>query len=159
MTLYDELSRRLSEQSRVAVLGIGNRINGDDALGPLVIDKLGVKGENVLLLDCGVAPENFTGKVREFWPSHIVLIDSAVMGERPGTIKIVEMKDIKGLVLSTHRLPLSLLAEHLHVSIGSDVFLIGVEPKRVEQFSGVSDEIKDAVNDLVDALKKILIRL
>ena len=49
------------------ILGIGNPLRGDDAVGLKVIQNLsGRIPGNVLLLECGMTPENYLGKIEEF---------------------------------------------------------------------------------------------
>lgn len=48
------------------VMCIGNRYNGDDAIGPYVADKLKQEDlDEFLILDCSTVPENFTSPVKK----------------------------------------------------------------------------------------------
>ena len=63
--------------SRITLLGIGNRVRGDDCLGPYVIENLVSASEkdNVMIIDCGKIPEAFTKKIIAFAPTHIIMVD------------------------------------------------------------------------------------
>ena len=93
------LKERLKNCKKLAVLGIGNTIRGDDGLGVFIIksmvrhytDKYPQQNLNiykevnkifdkVILINCGTVPENFTDILKEERPDKIVIIDSAVMG-------------------------------------------------------------------------------
>ena len=71
--------------AKIAVCGIGNRLRGDDAAGPLVIDMLAQSfpAENVLLLDCGTVPERFTSKIVSFSPDMLIIVDAVDMAGPP----------------------------------------------------------------------------
>ncbi len=71
---------------RTAILGIGQELRGDDALGLEIARRLQKKlsgREDVLILLAGPAPENFTGALRRFAPQRVILVDAALMGEPP----------------------------------------------------------------------------
>lgn len=184
MTLLDELSVRIclgkdrdrdkdkdkdkekDNVTRITLLGIGNRLRGDDCLGPYVIDNLvsasasasASEKDNVMVIDCGEIPEAFTQKIISFAPTHIIMVDSAKMGEYPGAIRIVDMSEIKGLSLSTHQLPLNILAKYLQNATSAEILLIGVEPKNLD-FSGaemeMSGEVRIAAEKLTEVLKQL----
>jgi hydrogenase 3 maturation protease len=80
---------------RIAILGIGNELNGDDAAGLWCArsfaalarcgERFGNK-ERVLIIEAGPSPESFGGPLRRFAPDLVLLVDAAEMGERLGTI-------------------------------------------------------------------------
>ena len=74
-------------------------------------------------------PENLTGEIRAFGPSHVVILDAADLGRRPGTVELVPV-DAPSLSVSasTHGLPLEVLANYLRQSIGCDVLVLGIQP-------------------------------
>jgi hydrogenase 3 maturation protease len=68
-----------TRHERIAVVGIGNELNGDDAAGILAARKLSKKycpqkvDENsphpvFIVIEAGLAPEAFTGPLRRFRP-------------------------------------------------------------------------------------------
>ncbi|HMN59712.1 MAG TPA: hydrogenase maturation protease, partial [Anaerolinea sp.] len=117
----------------MAVLGVGNELNGDDAAGVLAArwlkeevksftrkptgealsttEKSG--GENVLVLEGGLAPENFTGVLRLFRPELLLLIDAVWFEGRPGAIIVLDGAQATGMGASTHMQPLSNLSQYL----------------------------------------------
>jgi hydrogenase 3 maturation protease len=124
------LKRELSTAKKVVILGIGNELYDKDSLGLLAakeIEKSHLSGRYQVFL-AGTAPENFTGKIRELSPSHVIFIDAADMGKEPGTIEIIGKDRIASVTLSTHNLPFSLLAEYLTKETGCKVIIIGIQP-------------------------------
>jgi hydrogenase 3 maturation protease len=74
-------------------------------------------------------PENLTGQIRAFGPSHLILIDAADMGLPPGSVELLETKDILNTAsFSTHSLPLSVLSDYLGRMLECQVLLIGIQP-------------------------------
>jgi hydrogenase 3 maturation protease len=67
-------------KDKTLILGIGNSMKQDDGVGPTVISKLKIKNEklkmNVKLLDGGMAPENYTGKIKQLKPDTLIIIDA-----------------------------------------------------------------------------------
>ncbi|MEM2282078.1 MAG: hydrogenase 3 maturation endopeptidase HyCI [Candidatus Hadarchaeales archaeon] len=146
---------RLEKEEKVAVLGIGNEFRGDDAAGLLVARKLApLSGERVLVLEGGCSPENFTGALRRFSPSLVLMIDCLDFGGKPGGIHLLDASKIRGSTFSTHNPSLALLAEYLKRELGTKVLLIGIQPK---QLSGApSGEVLHAVDKVASLLEGAL---
>lgn len=119
------------EPMRVAVVGIGHELRGDDAAGVMVTRALKplVSGqEHVLVIDAGSAPENHTGPLRRFQPDLVLLVDAAQMNERPGTVLWLPWQATGGISASTHTLPPYILAKYLAAEFGCEVALLGIQP-------------------------------
>lgn len=146
---------------RLAVVGIGNELNGDDAAGCMVARALRQeKGagdvHNLLVMDAGVAPENITGELRAFKPSLVIFIDAADMGEAPGIVRWITMDEIDGMSASTHRMPLSMLGQYLTLELGCDIGLLGIQPASVEMRKGLSDPVQLVVENMIKTLQVLL---
>ena len=132
---------------KVAVCGIGNRIRGDDGIGPEVIDALrpDVDERNVLLLDCERSPENVLGKLQAFSPEKVILIDAVEMGKKPGSIGLVDIHTIRKQTMSTHKLPLNLFIDYLQSRMKFKLIFIGVQPRELGLNSEMSGECRKAI--------------
>ncbi len=98
---------------RLAVLGIGHELYGDDAVGVWLAGRLGRlahSNESLLAVQGGPAPENFTGTLRRFGPDLVLMVDAALMDLEPGKTGWLSWQDTTGFSASTHTLPLHLLA-------------------------------------------------
>jgi len=151
-----DISSVFKGMSRVVIVGIGSEFRGDDAAGVLVARNLKkrVKSPNVLVIEAGVAPENFTSEVKKFRPSHIILVDAADFKAKPGTFIFTDSGVAIGQSISTHKLPLSILSDYLHNQTSAEVFLVGIQPAEAGLSSEMCKKVKDAVNEVVDALAK-----
>ncbi|MDD5019164.1 MAG: hydrogenase 3 maturation endopeptidase HyCI [Candidatus Omnitrophica bacterium] len=131
------LKEKLRGAQRIAVLGIGSELSGDDAVGVLVAKELRrkprPKRRGIILRSFagGAAPENLTGQIRRFKPTHLIMIDAADLGMAAGSMALLDIEKIEGVSFSTHRLPTRILADYLVRCIGCQIIVIGIQPKEV----------------------------
>ena len=71
------LNSVLSQDKRIAVMGVGSELRNDDAAGMRLIEKLrkSINRENVIFIVGGTAPENFTGVIKDFKPDELIIVD------------------------------------------------------------------------------------
>ncbi len=147
--------RRAERLPRVAVLGIGHELRGDDAAGVLAaraLTPLLAGRDDVLILEGGPAPENQTGPLRRFAPDLVLLVDAAQMNESPGAVCWLPWQDTTGLSASTHTLPPYMLARYLSAGLGCEVALLGIQPAGTEIGAPLSPPVRQAIDSLVAAL-------
>lgn len=144
----------------MAVLGIGNELNGDDSAGNWVARTLSNRltdPPNLLVMDCGTIPENASGPLRRFQPQSILLVDAADLGEKPGAIQFVELEQVRGFSASSHSLPLSVLAQFLVKEFQCKVALCCIQPQSLVFEAKLSAPVRRAVNLLVKEFTLLLI--
>jgi hydrogenase 3 maturation protease len=150
-----------NELPRVAIVGIGNEFNGDDAAGVLVARKLSSQecsadASHVLVIEAGQAPENITAELRRFQPQVVLLIDAAQIDADPGDIIWIPWETTSGMSASSHSLPLSMLARYLTLEFACTVHLLGIQPAFNEPDEPMSQAVKTAVDDICQALCQAL---
>jgi hydrogenase 3 maturation protease len=151
--LKKELAGRLHGISPdvVVFVGVGNRLRGDDAIGPLLIDLL--KGRVPHAIDAGSAPENATSAVKRLRPRAVVFLDATGLGDvPPGSARIVEAKEVEKLGASTHHISLDAVMEYLKEATGADVFMVGVQPERIGDMERLSSSLRRPLEELADAI-------
>ncbi len=135
-------------------------MRGDDAAGCSVarILRSRLKGKsNVLVIDCGGVPENFTLEMKRFQPSHILFIDAVEMGLKPGEARLVEGDELTGRSLSTHKQSLKLLFSVLKEGIpGVKIRLLGIQPKTIDFGARISYQVRAGVRAVADGITKSL---
>ena len=159
-SLNQLLSQQVTELSRlprIAVIGVGNPLRCDDAAGILVARVLSAKGlaahiANLFICEAGQAPENWTGRLREFVPDLILIVDAADMGKEAGTIQWIPEECIESMSASTHSLPLSMLARYLTLELGCKVLFLGIQPASIEIGEMVSPQVLRAVDETARGL-------
>ncbi len=113
-TGLDTLRRRIKNANRLAIVGIGDELIPPDRLGMYTareIEQQHLPGVEVFF--AGTVPESITGPIRRYQPDHVLFLDAADMGARPGTIAVIEPEQIQASLLSTHVLPLSVVMDYL----------------------------------------------
>jgi hydrogenase maturation protease HycI len=143
---------------RLAIVGVGSTLRGDDAAGMRVVERLAEEYPeefNPHLMFCPgeTAPENFSGKIRAFNPTHLLLIDAADIGITPGEIVEIPADKVGGPGFLSHMLPLKVLVSFLAGDSGMKSMLLGVQYRSLEFDAPLTPEIAAAVDTLCDALR------
>ncbi|MEM2942822.1 MAG: hydrogenase maturation peptidase HycI [Candidatus Bathyarchaeia archaeon] len=153
------LAEWLSDYSRLVVAGVGNRLRSDDGVGVEVASRLAGKlPPDTMVVDCGPVPESYLGPISRFQPSHILFVDAADLGLRPGSVRLIMPEQITGLNVSTHNLPMSLLTEYLRGRARVEIAFLTIQPKKTEFGEGLSPEVGDSVRRVAELIEKILVR-
>lgn len=146
-------------QPRVAVVGIGHELRGDDAAGVVVARLLNQWGHSPSLqvIEAGAAPENCCGLLFRFRPDLVLFVDAAQMGAEPGTVRwltwdLIKSGDVAGFSVSTHTLPLQILANYLTVGLGCPVALLGIQPADISMGDSLSPVVALAVEATAQSL-------
>ena len=156
------LKAEFASAARVAVIGVGNTGRGDDGAGVLAAaalkKKLGQKGRSCLKVLLGhETPESLTGEVRRFRPDLVLILDAAVSRRKPGSIFLLEKKDMAVEDVSSHRMPLALLVDYLEKSVGCRVLVLGIEPRSCREGAPLSAAVKKAAEMLSSQLAAVLV--
>ena len=151
------LARQLGRPEKLAVLGVGNVSKGDDAAGVRAAEKLaglvaGTPYPRLKVFVAGEAPENFTGAVRAFGPSHVLIIDAAADGFTPGTVFQVDPATIPDDGISTHRTPLATLAAYLEKTAACRVVILGIEPESFVPGTSLRPSVQKAAGEIAEYL-------
>ena len=149
-----ELEKWLSDAEKVVVAGIGNPIRMDDFVGVKIIQDLhGKVSEKVYLLECETVPENFIQQIIDFNPTHVLLIDAAILGLKPGEAKLVKPEELAvSPTYSTHMLPLRVFCEYLSKTIKAKIALLLIEPKKADFGEGLTPEVQVVAKEITKIL-------
>ena len=148
-----KLKNRL--QGKVSIVGIGNRLRGDDGVGSEIVTRVKNPPSNLVLFDVGEVPENHLEKIVKEKPDTIVLIDAIDFGDSPGAIKIIEKDDIRNESLSTHNASLNLVAKYLQKETCVDIFLLGIQPETTEFGREISESVRESLEKIVGMLETV----
>lgn len=151
--MLNSLRRRL--KGKVLLIGVGNPMRGDDAVGPALIE--GLDGRvDAALINGGEVPESYMGSIINAGADTIVFIDAVDLKTEPGSLAIIEIDDLKGLNFSTHQLSLELFMNCLRAETGADIFLMGIQPRATHLGEPISLAILQTLSSLENALVEIL---
>lgn len=172
--LKKKLKAWLKDSKKVAVLGIGSPILGDDALGIFFIKELKKRFRETLgfssrrfievkkrlplkLFSCETVPENYTGEIKKFNPTHIIIVDAAEMGKGAGEVCILDKKDkFVEASFSTHRPHRKALNEYLRRSLNCRIISICIQVKTVKFGAPLSREVEKTVKQVVDIISDLV---
>jgi hydrogenase 3 maturation protease len=142
------------------LIGLGNPLRRDDRLGIEVIKKLtGLTSQDVLLIEGETTPESYLEQIIGFNPSHILIIDAAMIDGKPGAIKLLQPEVLREkMAVSTHSLPLRIFCDFLKENLEAEIALLLIQPKETGFGEGLSVEVEETVNKVVSTLIKILVK-
>jgi hydrogenase 3 maturation protease len=157
------LKNRLKDAGKIAVLGVGSELRGDDAAGLVVakslatyIKKRKIKSVKVFLGQ--TSPENLTGQIKKFNPTHLIIIDSADFHQKAGAARIIDTGRERGVSFSTHSLPICIIKDYLYKSIGCETIVIGIQPQSLGFCSALSHKVQKSVEilsaEMADVFKR-----
>jgi len=153
-----ELKVWLSNAEKVVVAGIGNPIRMDDFIGTKIVQDLrGKVSGRVYLIECETVPENFMQQIIGFNPTHVLLIDAAILGLEPGDSRLVKPERLAAFpAYSTHALPLRIFCEYLVKTTEAKIALLLIEPKKADFGEGLTPEVEASARKSVDVLIRML---
>lgn len=145
--------------SGTIVLGIGNRLGGDDSAGTCVVDMLNQRRHRakallpaeITAIDAGTAPESYTSVIRRHRPDLLILVDAADMGLPPGSLRTIAPEKISILSFSTHHIPIPMFVSYVKEFCGK-ILLVGVQPEQTETGTGISKAVHKSLKKLVEAI-------
>lgn len=143
---------------RIAIVGVGQELRGDDAAGLVVAQRLlarSPQSSSLLVVEGGHAPENCTGALRRFKPDLVVLVDAAALNLPPGSIQLLNWEEIGGLSATTHTMPLHLLARYLMVELSCQVVMVGIQPIDTTLGVPLSSPVEKAVREVVAGIGEV----
>jgi hydrogenase 3 maturation protease len=157
-SVYRDLEGWLSGGSRVVVAGIGNPIRSDDFVGVKIVQGLrGKVSKNVFLIECETVPESFVQQILDFKPSHVLLIDAAIIGLRPGESRLVDPAQLSDSpAFSTHILPLRIFCEYILRAGTAKIGLLLIEPMKTEFEEGLTSVVDAAAKRIIESLLRTL---
>lgn len=151
--MFEELQQR-TQNKKVLILGIGNRLRGDDAVGSILAERLAQKLD-IPVIDAGDVPENYPGPIEASGADLVLVLDAANLGANPGDLSLIEMSQLKEMGVSTHTANLALLFKVIPQERRPDAVLVAIQPEQTE--AGLS--LSRSVDIAMRGLERLLIRL
>ena len=154
--LQKELENWLANHGKVVVAGIGNPIRTDDFVGVKIVQDLqGKVPKNVCLIECETVPESFMQEIVDLCPSHVILIDAAIIGLKPGETRLVFPEQVADFpAITTHVLPLRIFCEYITQVTKARIGLLLIQPGNTEFGEGLTPEVQEAAEKITETLLK-----
>jgi hydrogenase 3 maturation protease len=156
-SIQDALEKWFAGAERVVVAGIGNPIRKDDFVGVKIVQDLqGKVPKNVCLIECETVPESFMQEIVDLKPSHVMLIDAAVLGLKPGETRLVFPEQVTNFpAITTHMLPLRIFCEYIAKMTEAKIALLLIEPENTEFGEGLTPQVQMAA----EKINKVMLEL
>ena len=140
---------------KVAVIGVGNRMRGDDGVGSLIAERLQelAKG-SLLVIDAETVPENYLGVLLDSKPEFVLFIDAVDFGGEAGEWALVPLSVLGDKVPTTHTVSLKLLGQILE-SNGIECLLLAIQPKQIGFGVPMSEEVASTAERIVQVLAQV----
>jgi hydrogenase 3 maturation protease len=154
-----ELKKWFSGVERVVIAGVGNPIRTDDFVGVKIVQDLRRKGvsDNVYLIECETVPESFIQQIIDFDPTHVILIDAAILGLKPGESRLIEPEQLADFpAFSTHMLPLRIFCEYVDRTTRAKIALLLIEPEKTDFGEGLTSKIEAVAQEVTDFLIELV---
>ncbi len=156
--IENNLKNWLSDAQRVVIAGIGNPLRKDDFVGVEIVRNLQKKvSRSIYLIECETVPESFIEPITAFKPTHILIIDAALLNLKPGSSKLIEPDQmVEQPAISTHALPLRIFCEYLAKTTGAKIALLVIQPKDASFGEGLTTELRKTAVKLTNLLSRFL---
>lgn len=143
----------------ILVLGLGNPVLSDDAVGLRVVETLRREElEGVDARECFSDLEIFEGLTGDY--SHVVFVDSVESGGNPGTVYKTSLSQT-GLKLSTHNFDLNLI-KYIESLEGNkpQITVLAVEVKDTQTISErCTPEVEEAISKILNTVETLSMKL
>jgi hydrogenase 3 maturation protease len=157
-SIQDALEKWFADAGRVMVAGIGNPIRRDDFVGVKIVQDLtGKVSDKVTLLECETVPESFMQEIVDLKPSHVLLVDAAFLGLKPGETRLVFPEHVTDFpAITTHMLPLRIFCEYITKMTEAKIALLLIEPENTEFGEGLMPTAQAAAEKITKILLELL---
>jgi hydrogenase maturation protease len=146
----------LSEK-KIAIVGVGNTIMGDEGFGVEVVNQLDKKicSKSIQLIDAGTGFFNIVSELRDY--DKVFIIDVVHGGQRAGTVYRFGMEDLENsthTALSLHDFGVieSIKMESIVGKVPEEFVFFGIEPDRIEFSMELSPVVKGKVHYVIEKI-------
>ncbi len=135
---------------KIAVVGVGNILMGDEGAGIAVVEELRRRNVNVDLHDCGTMGVDILNTISEY--DKVIIVDAVKGFGTPGEVVKIKPREIEcGRILCLHDINIPFLLKLAEcVMKVPEIVVIGIEVERIGEGVGLSESVKNAVNKAVE---------
>lgn len=139
------------------VFGIGNRLMMDDGIGVHVVEELKKQSINK-------AARYVIGETDTYYcldqildDSYIIVVDAAYLGEKPGTLSIIQLNKVSQSPVNQTSIHESHFLSEIRLS-GKNVegIFIGIEPSEIDYGFNLSQDIQNRFVEIVNYVRQII---
>lgn len=134
---------------------LGNPLMGDDGVGLAVAYELTKQGYNVIV--CGSDLSPVLAKVDDV--DLLVVIDAVDWGSEPGSVSVFKLDEIdEAHVQSSHSIGVTKMLKIIMKIFKKpeNVYLVGIQPERVEPITELTPKVKLAINEALIKVEELI---
>ncbi len=142
---------------KTVVIGVGNRLRGDDGVGCHLIDLLKETIPDIDAIDASTVPENYIESIIKKTPERVLIIDACLFDGEPGEFRLFGTESLENLRLpnfSTHTPPLNLIAQLINAATGAKIYLLGIQPFQRGFGEKISPALANALPSIVSYIQE-----
>jgi hydrogenase 3 maturation protease len=153
--LLNKLEGFFRNAERVAIIGMGNELRADDAVGLLVVRLLRPYSHHRLhVFEGHMTPDVLVAPVCAAHPTHLLIVDAAMLHKKPGTWQVLLPNEVKEGLFTTHTIPVVDVAAEIQRRCGAKVAFLGIQPKSRDISLSLSKECLHAAEEIVDIIHR-----
>lgn len=153
----------MGKGKKIAVVGVGNILLGDEGLGVRAVERLKEKPlpASIQVFDAGTSIHQLLPAFEGF--DKMVIIDAVKAGQEPGAIYRFTLEELEsdkgkdiGFMLSLHELdvPRAIALERLVSKLPEEIVFIGMEPEKISEGMELSGTVSKKMDQLLSAIEK-----
>jgi hydrogenase 3 maturation protease len=155
--LLNKLVSFLNDAKFVVIIGMGNELRADDAVGLHIVRLLKPYTNNRLQVFEGhMTPEAFIGPACAVHPTHLLIVDAAELQKKPGVWQVLSSDDVEEGLFTTHAIPATEVAAEIQRRCGSKVAFLGIQPKSRDISLSLSRECQQTAKKIADIIQRII---
>lgn len=141
----------------VVVIGMGNELRADDAVGLHVVRLLKpYTSKRLKVFEGQMTPEAYISPACAAHPTHVLIIDAAELGKKPGAWQVLQPEHVEQGLFTTHSIPAVEVAAELKRRCRSEVGFIGIQPLSRDVSLGLSKDCQKAVEEITEVIRQTL---
>jgi len=150
---------------KTLILGLGNTLMTDEAVGPVVVRRLESEADPagpLLFLDGGTLSFTLAQPIEEC--ARLIVVDAAALGETPGSVQVFEGEAMDAQVSlparSVHEVSLADLMDMVRLTgrLPERRALIGIAPAVIDWGDGLTPAVAAAVPVVMARVRELLAR-
>ncbi len=151
--MLDELAKRLRGR-RTVILGVGNPLQGDDAIGPSLVDLLHGRIDATLVYG-GEVPENYLSAIRAARPEVVLIVVALELGAEAGSLAVLDADRLRAIENFTRNPGLAFLVVMIQDGTGAEVILAGIQPAATTFAAAMSEPVHATMHHLEEMLVSV----
>jgi hydrogenase 3 maturation protease len=155
--LLNKLVGFLKDATVVVVIGMGNELRADDAVGLHVVRLLKpFFHEKLKVFEGHMTPEAFIGPACASHPTHVLIVDAAELGQKPGAWQVLSKNNVEQGLFTTHTIPAVEIAAEIQRRCSAAVVFIGIQPKSRDISLDLSRECQKTAEEISEIIRKTM---